>query len=160
MADETAVRVMYRLVERGETLATAESLTGGLVGDLLTSVPGSSAFYLGGVIAYATEVKRAVLGVSEETVEKYGVVSAECAAEMAAGALARTGATWAVSTTGVAGPEPQEDKPVGLVYVAVDGPRSAVRELRLEGDRGAIRRQACEEAFIALLQTVNGSLDD
>lgn len=160
MADETAVRVMYRLVERGETLATAESLTGGLVGDLLTSVPGSSSFFLGGVIAYATEVKQALLGVSEETVEKYGVVSAECATEMAAGVLARTGATWAVSTTGVAGPETQEDKPVGLVYVAVDGPRSDVRELRLEGDRGAIRRQACEEAFIALLETVNASVDE
>lgn len=160
MADETAVRVMYRLVERGETLATAESLTGGLVGDLITSVPGSSAFFLGGVIAYATDVKHALLDVSVETVKEYGVVSAQCAAEMAAGVLARTGATWAVSTTGVAGPDPQEDKPVGLVYVAVDGPRSAVRELRLEGDRGAIRRQACEEAFIALLETVNDVVDD
>lgn len=160
MADETAVRVMYRLKERGETLATAESLTGGLLGDLITSVPGSSAFFVGGVIAYATEVKQAVLDVSDQTVEKYGVVSAECAAEMAAGALARTGATWAVSTTGVAGPDPQEDKPVGLVYVGVDGPRSAVRELRLEGDRATIRRQACEEALVALLETVNSELDD
>ena len=160
MADVTAVRVMYRLIERGETLATAESLTGGLVGDLITSVPGSSAFYVGGVIAYATQVKQAVLDVSEETVQRHGVVSAECAVEMAAGVLARTGATWAVSTTGVAGPEHQEDKPVGLVYVAVDGPRSAVRELRLEGDRTAIRRQACEAAFVALLETVNASVKD
>ncbi|HET7689865.1 MAG TPA: CinA family protein [Nocardioidaceae bacterium] len=160
MADETAVRVMYRLVERGETLATAESLTGGLAGDLITAVPGSSGFYVGGVIAYATEVKQKLLGVSDETVEKHGVVSAECAAEMAAGARARTGATWAVSTTGVAGPDPQEDKPVGLVYVGVDGPRTAVRELRLEGDRGDIRRQACEQAFVALLETVNACPDD
>ena len=160
MADETAVRVMYRLKERGETLATAESLTGGLLGDLITSVPGSSAFFVGGVIAYATSVKQSMLDVSDETVEKHGVVSGECAAEMAAGALARTGATWAVSTTGVAGPDSQEDKPVGLVYVGVDGPRSAVRELRLEGDRAAIRRRACEEAMVALLETVNAELDD
>jgi len=160
VADEIAVRVMYRLRERGETLATAESLTGGQLGDLLTAVPGSSSFYTGGVIAYATSVKQQVLGVSDETVASHGVVSGECAAEMAAGVLARTGATWAVSTTGVAGPDSQEDKPVGTVFVAVDGPRSAVRELRLEGDRAAIRRQACVEALITLLETVNVSIDD
>lgn len=155
MADETAVRVLYLLRSRHETLATAESLTGGLLGDLITSVPGSSSFFLGGVISYATEVKQSLLGVSKRTVREHGVVSAECAAEMAAGVRRATGSTWAVSTTGVAGPDPQEDKPVGLVYVAVAGPREAVRELRIEGDRLGIRRQACEEALTALLQTVN-----
>ena len=156
MADETAVRVLYLLRSRHETLATAESLTGGLLGDLITSVPGSSSFFLGGVISYATELKQSLLGVSDRTVREHGVVSAECAAEMAAGVRRATEATWAVSTTGVAGPEPQEDKPVGLVYVAVTGPRETVRELRIEGDRLGIRRQACEEALTLLLQTVNG----
>ncbi len=157
MAQETAVRVLYLLRERHETLATAESLTGGLVGDTLTSVPGSSAFFLGGAIAYATEVKQSLLGVSERTITEAGVVSAECAEEMAQGALRVTGATWAVSTTGVAGPDLQEGKPVGTVFVAVAGPRTAVRRLQIEGDRLTIRREACEAALVALLETVNSS---
>ena len=156
MADETAVRAMYLLRERHETLATAESLTGGLLGGLITSVPGSSSMYLGGVVSYATEVKRKVLGVSRATLESHGVISAECAQEMAAGALKTLGATWAVSTTGVAGPEPQEERPVGTVYVAVAGPRHDVRALQIEGDRVTIRREACEQALIALIETVNG----
>lgn len=158
MADETAVRVMYLLRARHETLAVAESLTGGLLGDLLTSVPGSSSFFAGGVIAYATEVKENLLGVQPTTIASDGVVSAAAAREMAAGALDAVGATWAVSTTGVAGPEPQEDKPVGLVYVGVAGPRETVRELRIEGDRATIRRQACEEALVTLIKTVNGQV--
>lgn len=160
MADEIAVRLMYLLRSRHETLATAESLTGGLLGELLTAVAGSSNFYNGGVIAYATDVKHSLLGVSEKTLERDGAVSAACASEMAAGALKTVGATWAVSTTGVAGPDPQEGKPVGLVYVAVDGPRSTVRELRIEGDRATIRRHACDEALITLIQTVSGDLVD
>jgi len=160
VADETAVRVMYLLRSRHETLATAESLTGGMLGDLLTAVPGSSVFFEGGVIAYASDVKVNLLGVSQRTVEKHGVVSAECAQEMAEGARKAIGATWAVSTTGVAGPDPQEDKPVGLVYLAVAGPRSTVRELQIEGDRATIRRQACEEALVALIQTVNADFVD
>ncbi|HSV38198.1 MAG TPA: CinA family protein [Nocardioidaceae bacterium] len=156
MADETAARVLDLLRSRHETVATAESLTGGLLGQLITSVPGSSSMYVGGVIAYATEVKQQLLGVSSSTVERHGVISGECAEEMAAGALTAFGSTWALSTTGVAGPESQEDKPVGTVYVAVAGPRTAVRALRLEGDRADIRRQACEQALLALLETVNG----
>jgi nicotinamide-nucleotide amidase len=156
VADETAVRLKYLLRSRHETLGTAESLTGGLLGELVTAVPGSSTFYVGGVISYATEVKQSLLGVSPETVAEHGVVSAECATEMAAGALAALGSTWAVSTTGVAGPDPQEGKPVGLVYIAVAGPRGVVREVRIEGDRATIRRQACEEAMVMLIETVNG----
>jgi PncC family amidohydrolase len=155
VADETAVRVLYLLRSRHETLATAESLTGGLLGDLLTSVPGSSTFYLGGVISYSTEAKQLLLGVSPETVAAHGVVSAQCAAEMSEGVRRATGATWSVSTTGVAGPDSQEGKAVGLVYVAVTGPRQAVRRLQLEGDRNGIRRRACEEALVALFETVN-----
>lgn len=156
MAVETAVRVLYLLRERHETLSSAESLTGGLLGTLITNVPGSSVMYVGGVASYATEIKQRVLGVSASTVEKHGVVSAECAQEMAAGVLKLMGSTWAVSTTGVAGPDPQEDQPVGTVFVGVAGPRSTVRQLQLEGDRNEIRHQAVEQALIALIETVNG----
>lgn len=158
MVDETATRVQSLLEARSETLGTAESLTGGLLGALLTDVPGSSAYYRGGVISYATDLKVALLGVPEETVERYGVVSAECATRMAAGVRAATGATWGVSTTGVAGPDPQEGQPVGLVFVAVDGPSASVRSYRIEGDRDAVRRGACARALVQLLETVGGGV--
>jgi nicotinamide-nucleotide amidase len=130
------------------TIATAESLTGGGLGDLLSGTPGASATYVGGVISYATVVKQDLLGVSPATVEQHGVVSAECAREMAIGAASVLGADVGVSTTGVAGPTIQEDKPVGLVFVglaASDGVR--VRELRLDGDRRSIRAQSCLRAL-------------
>ena len=154
MADPTPLRVLQLLVERRETLATAESLTGGLIGEVLTGVPGASSCYVGGVIAYATEVKRSLLGVSESTIREHGAVSAECALELARGAREATGATWAVSTTGVAGPELQEGKPVGTVFVGVAGPGNDVRRLQIEGDRLAIRRGACEAALTALIEMV------
>ena len=91
------------LLRRSAMLATAESLTGGRLGDVLSAAPGASDTYVGGVVSYATDVKQKVLGVSEETVETHGVVSAECAEEMATGVRELVGADWAVSTTGVAG---------------------------------------------------------
>ena len=129
------------LVERGETVASAESLTGGGLADLLSSTPGASSSYVGGVVSYATSVKVKVLGVPAELVERYGVVSEECAGAMATGARDVLGATWAVSTTGVAGPTEQEGQPVGLVWLAtcVDGEGAAV-PVRLPGDRERIRQ--------------------
>ena len=131
---------------RGLTLATAESCTGGLVAARLTSVPGSSDVFLGGVVAYANEVKEAELGVPTECCEAHGAVSAETAAAMAAGARARLGADVAVAVTGVAGPGGgTEEKPVGLVYFHASGPggRAAgrVQRARRPGDdpRGAPR---------------------
>jgi PncC family amidohydrolase len=163
-ADQTAHRLLDLLVQRGETLATAESLTGGWLGELITTVPGSSSAYVGGVISYATEVKHDLLGVSRRTLRNHGVISAECAVEMAEGAVKATGSDWAVSTTGVAGPDRQEEKPVGTVYVAVAGPSgSASRALHLEGDRESIRRQTCEEALMLTIETINqpaGQADD
>ena len=117
-----AATLQAELLRRGAMLATAESLTGGRLGDVLSAAPGSSDTYLGGVVSYATEVKQKVLGVSPETVERHGVVSAECAAEMARGVRDLIGAEFAVSTTGVAGPTRQEDKPVGLVFLAWPDP--------------------------------------
>ena len=136
--------VLELLRERGLTLATAESCTGGLVGTLLTEVAGASDVFLGGVVSYADEVKRAALGVREETLAAHGAVSAETAAEMAAGARRALRADLAVAITGVAGPGGgTSEKPVGLVHVNVSAPGGdASRELRLHGDREEIRMRA------------------
>jgi PncC family amidohydrolase len=143
------------LLSRQLVAATAESLTGGGLGDLLSAAPGSSDTYLGGVVSYATPVKQKLLGVTDRTVQEHGVVSAECAGEMAAGVRALLGADYGVSTTGVAGPTRQEDKPVGLVYGGVAGPNGVrTRELHLSGDRAQIRAQACLEAVSALMEAV------
>ena len=146
------------LLERGTTLGTAESITGGALADLVSASPGASETYLGGVVCYATEAKIEVLGVSPATVDEHGVVSAECAAEMAQGARTLLGTDWAVSTTGVAGPTEQEGKPVGLVYVGVAGPDGALSsELHLDGDRAEIRRQAClSAAHLVMERLVDG----
>jgi nicotinamide-nucleotide amidase len=145
------------LLRSGDTVSTAESLTGGALADLLSASPGASETFLGGVVTYATEAKVKVLGVSAQTVEKRGVVSRECALEMAEGVRALLDTDWGVSTTGVAGPTEQEGKPVGLVFVAVAGPRGTrCEQLHLHGDRAEIRHQACLRAAILALETVAG----
>jgi nicotinamide-nucleotide amidase len=135
--------------ERGLTLATAESCTGGLVASRLTSVPGSSDVFVGGVVAYSNDVKRRELGVPEETLEAYGAVSEETAVAMAEGARERLGVDVAVSVTGVAGPGGgTEEKPVGLVYlhaVGPDGERSV--SFSVPSDRASIRRRAAVAAL-------------
>lgn len=139
------------LRDREATLATAESLTGGRVAARITNVPGSSAVYAGGVVSYQTRIKVRVLGVDPGTVEDHGVVSAECAREMALGVRRLLGTTYAVSTTGVAGPERQEGKPVGTVYVGVAGPGGvAAAALDLSGDRATIQ-EACVDAALSAL---------
>jgi nicotinamide-nucleotide amidase len=126
---------------RGVTMATAESCTAGLVAARLTEVAGSSDVVVGGIVAYANEVKQALLGVSGEILEQHGAVSAECAEAMAQGARAATGAGLAISTTGIAGPGGgSEEKPVGLVYVhCASTVGTAARRLLLPGDRTAVR---------------------
>lgn len=143
---EIAARLHQRLLARGETAACAESLTGGGVADLLSGTPGASATFVGGVVSYATRVKRDLLGVTAAQ-----VVSADCAAQMAVGVRTLLAADWAVATTGVAGPERQDDKPVGTVYVGVAGPRGVqVHRLSLHGDRTEIRQGAARAAIEAL----------
>jgi competence/damage-inducible protein CinA-like protein len=134
---------------RGLSLAAAESCTGGLVAARLTSVPGSSDVVRGGVVAYDNDVKRGLLGVSEENLAAHGAVSAETAAEMAVGARASLGADAAVSTTGIAGPGGgTPEKPVGLVYLHASGPGAQLdREFNLPGDREAVRRRATTAAL-------------
>jgi len=147
----TAASVLELLERRGATLATAESLTGGRVAAALTAVPGSSAVFVGGVVAYATVVKESVLGVPLALIEEHGVVSAECARAMALGVRALTGATYAVSTTGVAGPGEQDGVRPGTVYVGVAGPGSPIAvALELSGDRAAVQQQATREALSAV----------
>ncbi len=141
--------VLAACLKRGLSLATAESCTGGLVAARLTSVPGSSDAFRGGVVAYADGVKREELGVSDELLARHGAVSAEVAAAMAAGARAQLGADVAVAVTGIAGPGGgTPEKPVGLVYLHAEGTEgSASRELNLPGDRSAIRGRATAAAL-------------
>lgn len=144
---ELAASLQATLLGRGETVACAESITGGGVADLLSGTPGASATYVGGVVAYATRIKRELLGVTAAQ-----VVSADCAAQLAQGIRTLMGSDWAVSTTGVAGPERQDDRPVGTVYVGVAGPLGVhVHRLSLDGDRREIRAQACRGALQALV---------
>lgn len=139
--DPLAARVVRALTARGESVATAESLTGGLLAAALTSVPGASAVVRGGIVAYATDLKATLLGVPAELLARTGPVDPEVARAMAAGAAARCTATWGLATTGVAGPDPQGGVPVGTVYVAVGGAAAVVRRLVLDPglDRAAIR---------------------
>jgi nicotinamide-nucleotide amidase len=142
--DDLPVVVGRTLRERGATLATAESCTGGMIGEMMTAVPGSSAYFLGGVISYANEVKRQVLGVREQTLQEHGAVSEACVREMAEGVRRLTGATYGVAVSGIAGPEGgTPDKPVGTVHLAVAGPDEVVtRRVFWPGDREQVRRIA------------------
>ncbi|MEV6635604.1 CinA family protein [Actinoplanes sp. NPDC051470] len=129
-----------RLIARRETVATAESLTGGALASTFVEVPGVSAVFRGGLVVYATDLKHVLAGVSSALLDDRGPVDPDVALALAGGARSRCGADWGMATTGVAGPDPQGGKPVGLVYVAVAGPgASAVEELHLTGDRAAIR---------------------
>lgn len=145
-------RVVQVLRRRGSTVSTAESLTGGLVAGALTDVPGASAVVRGGVVAYAADVKRDVLGVPQEVLDRHGTVSRECATAMAEHVRELTGAGWGVATTGVAGPDRSEGHPVGTVHVAVAGEHgTTARALHLHGSRSEIR-EATVAAVLALLE--------
>jgi nicotinamide-nucleotide amidase len=145
------------LRSRGATVAVAESCTGGLLGGRLTALPGSSAYFLGGVVAYANAVKLGVLGVDPAVLERHGAVSDEVAEAMAVGARRLAGATYALSTTGVAGPGGgAPDKPVGLVHLACAGPEGCrTTGERFPGDRSAIRAWAVTRALHLLRETLN-----
>ncbi|GAA3461922.1 CinA family protein [Saccharothrix longispora] len=132
--------VVRALRERGETVATAESLTAGLVTATLTAVPGSSAVVRGGLVVYATDLKHALAGVSADLLAEHGAVHPEVARQLATGARERCGATWGLGLTGVAGPDPQDGVPAGTVHIGLSGPPgSFVRMLTLGGDRHEIR---------------------
>jgi len=141
--------VVELLAAKGLKVTTAESCTGGMIAEKITSVPGASAVFGRGVVTYANSQKEEILGVSRETLEKYGAVSSQTALEMSRGALERSDADIAVATTGVAGPDGgSADKPVGLVYVSIYTKGTHIfKEYRLAGDRNTIRTRAAMYAL-------------
>ncbi len=151
------IEAVRLLIERHETFATAESLTGGLVAATVVEIPGVSAVYRGGFVVYATELKHTLAGVPKALLDERGPVDPDVAAALATGARERCGADWGLATTGVAGPDPQDGKPVGLVYVAVAGPAGpVVRELKLAGNRAAIRTESVTSALQLLADCLQG----
>ena len=151
--------LVERLIRSRRTVAVAESLTGGLVMAALTSVPGASATVRGGVVAYATQVKREVLGVDGDLLDAKGAVDAEVAMQMADGVREAIGADFGVATTGVAGPDGQDGKAPGVVFVAVSTPFGRWhRELLIEGDRDGIRTRS-SIAALELLTDVLTALE-
>jgi len=143
----------------GVKIATAESCTGGNIAHLITAVPGSSAYFLGGIVSYANEVKINVLGVSAADLQKYGAVSEPVALQMAIGARKVTGADWAVSTTGIAGPDGgTKEKPVGTVWIAVAGPTGAkAQEFHFASTRERNIAKASVKALDWLLKEIKAS---
>ena len=147
--------VIQLLVARGDTLAVAESLTGGMLAAALTAVPGASAAFRGAVVAYATDLKAALLGVPSELLDRHGAVHPSVAAAMAEGARRRLGAAVAAATTGVAGPDPADGQPVGTVHIAVStGRGTTVRSLALSGDRSQIRAATVERSLGLLVSVL------
>ena len=149
----TAADVVAGLADRHETVATCESLTGGLVVAELTTVPGASAVVRGGLVTYATDLKTSLAGVQADLISEHGVVSRPVAEAMAAGARLACGATWGIGLTGVAGPDLVDGLAPGTVCIGVAGPDGTVSVQEwFDGDRGAVRRQTVERAFDLLTQ--------
>lgn len=151
--------VLTALVRQRSTLAVAESLTGGLIGATITTVSGASKAFRGGVISYATDLKQALLGVPGDLLLREGAVHPEVAAAMAAGVARLCEATYGLAVTGVAGPEPQDGRPVGTVYVAVSGPHHEIhqRQLSLQGSRERIRIETMDQAIDLLASVVKAN---
>ena len=159
MDEPMELRLAQAFRARGWTLALAESCTGGLIGHRLTNIPGSSDYFLGGIVAYAYEAKERLLAVRHQTLYEHGAVSRETAIEMARGARWALGADVGVSVTGIAGPGGGlPDKPVGLTWIAVstrDGERA--EQFLWKGDRLANKEQSAEAALDLIFQTVKGA---
>lgn len=145
------------LTEGGMTLCVAESCTGGLVSHYITSVPGSSAFFRAGIVAYSEEIKKEVLGVSADIIERCGVVSAETAVAMAEKVRVLTKSDFSLSSTGNLGPDVLEGKERGLVYIAAAGKRKSIsEELHLKGGRDDNKKAAALAALRLLLKLAEG----
>jgi len=153
--DDLAAAVLDKCRSLGLTLAVAESCTGGMLGERITSVPGSSDVFLGGVIAYHNDIKREALGVRQADIDAFGAVSEQVALQMASGVRERMGADVGVSITGVAGPGGgTADKPVGLVWVGVHVSAARARRMYTVGDRGEIRQRAVQAALDMVRRTL------
>jgi nicotinamide-nucleotide amidase len=153
--EELEAVIVRRLTAQGKKLAVAESCTGGCIAHRLTNVPGSSAVLLAGLVTYSNEAKRLLLGVRAETLAEHGAVSEAVAREMAEGARRQTGADYALSVTGIAGPAGgSEDKPVGTVFVGLAGPGATVVERQLNPyDRETFKQVTAQQALELLRRT-------
>lgn len=147
--------MVYELLSaQGKTISTAESCTGGMIGESLTAIAGVSEVYGYGFVTYSNEAKQSLLGVKRSTLDAFGAVSAETVTEMAEGAMAKSGSDIAVAVSGIAGPGGgTAEKPVGLVYVgfAEKGVQTRAYKLLLSGDRDSVRRQTVENVFDLIL---------
>jgi nicotinamide-nucleotide amidase len=153
---DLAAVVLDKLRSAGFKLAVAESCTGGMLGERITNIPGSSDVFLGGVIAYDNEVKVEALGVRREDIERHGAVSEEVALQMAAGIRNKMGADIGVAVTGIAGPGGgTPDKPVGLVWISVQGSEAKARRFHVGGDRAEIRQRAAQAALEMVRRTLS-----
>ena len=149
-------RLHHALLDRGETVAAAESLTAGLFCATLATVPGASTTLRGGAVVYATDLKTTLVGVPEDLLAAHGPVSRETAAALADGVRARCAATWGIGLTGVAGPDPVDGHAPGRVYLGVAGPEGTdVVQFDLPGDRQAVRAGAVAAAVAALLDRLD-----
>ena len=142
-----AKSIIEILKSRGETVSVAESLTGGGLGHALTQVPGASEVFAGGVIAYTSDVKINILGVQQKTIDQHTVVSEEVAIEMAQGAIEKLGTTWAIATTGIAGPGDYMGIREGTVWIAICGPICQTLQLTLDSGRDGVRQGAISSAL-------------
>jgi nicotinamide-nucleotide amidase len=142
-----ATTIIETLKARGETVSVAESLTGGGLGHALTQIPGASQVFLGGIIAYTADVKVNFLGVPRATIDQFTVVSEEVAVAMADGAREKIGTTWAISTTGIAGPGDYMGVREGTVWIAISGPINQTLQLTLDGGRDGVRQGAISSAI-------------
>jgi len=145
-----------RLRANGQSLATAESCSGGLIAHRLTNVAGSSSYFLGGVVSYSNAAKASLLGVQASSLNAHGAVSEAVAREMAEGARGQFGADWAVACTGIAGPSGgTAEKPVGLVYIGLAGPAGTrVERCQFNGDRMSIKQQTADRALALVLEAL------
>lgn len=157
MSAVTAADIVAALKRRGQHLACAESLTGGLFAAAVTAAPGASAVFTAGIVAYTPRMKTELLGVPVEVIDSAGVVSREVAAALALGARDRTGADWGVGTTGAAGPEAHGGQPPGTVWIAVADPSGEVtaRKLALSGGRAEVCRATVEAAKGLLMERLD-----
>ena len=142
-----AAEIVDHLRQKGETISTAESLTAGSVSSAIVTIAGASDVFVGGLTAYRDEIKSSHLFVEPAIIEKYSSISEEVAVAMAQGALKTFGTTWAIGTTGVAGPNPLDGHPVGVVWVAIEGPICQTIELALSGEREDVRNAATASAI-------------
>jgi len=142
-----AAEIVEHLRQRGETISTAESLTAGAVSSALVTISGASDVFVGGVTAYRDEIKTSPLGIDPELIEKYSVISEEVAVAMAEGARKKIGSTWAISTTGIAGPGDYLGIREGTVWIAIAGPINQTLQLTLDGGRDGVREGAISSAI-------------